>query len=71
MKKKSVTGKMKINEARQQSTMTSLFINTQILKFKSQLMFAFFAAVNHLSRPPRKQKFTSTSPKGHDCDRWI
>ena len=29
-------------------------------------MFVFFAAVNHLSGPLRKQKFTSTRSKGHD-----
>ena len=44
---------------------TALYINTQILKFKSQPMFAFFAAVNHLSGPLRKQKFTLTVSKGH------
>ena len=32
---------------------TALFTNMQILKFKIQLMIAFFAAVNHL-RPFRK-----------------
>ena len=31
--------------------LTALFKNTPILKFKSQLTFAFFAAVNHLSGP--------------------
>ena len=40
-------------------------IPTRILKFKSQLTFALFAAVNHLSGPLRKQKFTSTGSKGH------
>ena len=34
---------------------TVLFSNTQTAKFKSQLMFAFFAAVNHFSGPPRKK----------------
>ena len=43
----------------------ALFINTSILKFTIQLTFAFFAAVNHLSGPLRKQKFTSTGSKGH------
>ena len=33
------------------------FSKTQILKFKSQVTFAFFTAVNHLSRPLRKQMF--------------
>ena len=37
----------------------------QILQFKSQLTYAFYAAVNHLSRPLRKQKFTSAGSKGH------
>ena len=45
--------------------LTALFKNTRILKFKSQLTFAFFAAVNHLSGPRRKQKITSTGSKGH------
>ena len=40
-------------------------IPTRILKFKSQLTFALFAAVNHLSGPLKKQKFTSTGSKGH------
>ena len=29
--------------------LTALFKNRQILKFKSELTFAFFPAVNHLS----------------------
>ena len=37
----------------------------KFLKFKSQLMIAFFPAVNHLNRPPVKQNFTSTGSKGH------
>ena len=45
--------------------LTVLFINTWILKFKSQLMFAFFAAANHLSRPLRKQKATPAGSKDH------
>ena len=36
-------------------TITALFTNMQILKFKSQLIIAFFAAVSHLNRPLRKQ----------------
>ena len=28
-------------------------------------MFVFFAAINHLSRPLKKQKFTSTGLKVH------
>ena len=43
---------------------TALFTNMRILKFKSQLMIAFFAAVNHLNGPPRKQNFTLTGSKG-------
>ena len=34
------------------------FSKTQSLKFKSQLTFAFFAAVSHLGGPLRKQNFT-------------
>ena len=37
----------------------------QTLKFKSQLMFVFFASVNHLCGPLRKQAFTLTSSKVH------
>ena len=36
----------------------------RILKFKSQLTIAFFAAVNHLKGPLRKQNFTLTGSKG-------
>ena len=36
---------------------TGLFKNTRILKFKSQLMFAFFTAVNHLCGLLRKQVY--------------
>ena len=43
---------------------TTLFKNMQILKFKSPLTFAFFAAVNHFSRPFRKEKFISMGSKG-------
>ena len=39
------------------------------LKFKSQLMIAFFTAINHLKRPLRKQNFTLTGSKGHCL--WI
>ena len=46
-------------------TITALFTNMRILKFKSQLTIAFFAAVNHLDRPLRKQNFTLTGSKGH------
>ena len=37
--------------------LTALFINTRILKFKSQMAFAFFAAVNHLSGPRSSLNF--------------
>ena len=47
------------------SRVTALFTNMQILKFKSQLMIAFFAAVNHLNGPLRKQNFTLTGSKDH------
>ena len=38
------------------------------MKFKSQLTIKFFAAVNHLSRPLRKQNLASTVSKGHVWD---
>ena len=44
---------------------TALFTNMQILKSKSQLTIGFFAAVNHLDGPVRKQNFTLTGSKGH------
>ena len=46
------------------SSFTALFTNMRILKFKSQLKIAFFAAVNHLNGPLRKQNFTLTGSKG-------
>ena len=51
------------------------FKNTRILKFKSQLTFAFFAAVNQLSGPLRKH--TEVHFNGFKrswfviCDWWI
>ena len=54
--------------------LTALFINRQILKFKSELTFAFFPVISHLSWPLRKQNFTLTGSKGHGfviCDWWI
>ena len=48
---------------------TVLFKNTRIPKLKNQLTFAFFAAINHLRGPLRKQKFTSTGSKGHGL--WL
>ena len=44
--------------------LTALFTNMRILKFKSQLTIAFFAAVNPLNGPLRKQNFTFTGLKG-------
>ena len=40
------------------------FKNTRILKFKSQPTITFFAAVNHLNGPLRKQNFSLTGSKG-------
>ena len=52
---------------------TALFKNTWTLKFKSQLTFAFFAAVNHLRGPLRKHNCTQTGSKSSFfiCDWWI
>ena len=47
------------------SLITAVFTNMRILKLKSQLTIAFFAAVNHLNGPLRKQNFTLTGSKGH------
>ena len=44
---------------------TVLFKNTWILKFESQLTFAFCATINLLSGPLRKQNFTVTGSKSH------
>ena len=41
------------------------FSQMRILKFKSQLTIAFFAAVNHVNGPLREQNFTLTGSKGH------
>ena len=48
---------------------TAIFTNMLILKFKSQLLIAFFTAINHLNSPLRKQNFTLTGSKGHGL--WI
>ena len=58
---------MQFNEVEDKTMqdLTALFTNMRILKFKSQLTIAFFAAVNHLNRPLRKQHFTLTGSKGH------
>ena len=47
-----------------ESAFTALFTNMRILKFKSQLTIAFFAAVNHLNGPLGKRNFTLTGSKG-------
>ena len=39
---------------------------SQTCKFKSQLTIAFFAAVNHLNGPLRKQDSTLMGSKGQD-----
>ena len=44
---------------------TGLLTNMRIVKFKSHLTIAFFAAVSHLSGPLRKQNFALTGSKGH------
>ena len=49
----------------------ALFTNMRILKFRSQPTIAFFAAVNHLNGPLRKQNFTSRVEKVMVCDLWI
>ena len=49
----------------QTNTLTALFTNMRILKFKSELTIAFFTAVNHLNKPLRTQNFTLTGSKGH------
>ena len=46
-------------------TITALFTNMRILKFKRQLMIVFFAAFSHLNGPLRKLNFTLTGSKGH------
>ena len=58
---------MQFNEVQDKTVqdLTALFTNMRILKFKSQLTIAFFAAVNHLNGPIRKQYFTLTGSKGH------
>ena len=61
----------KDNLLRKALMLTSLFTNMRILKFRSQQTIAFFAAVNHLNRPLRKQNFTSRVQKVMVCDLWI
>ena len=57
---------MQFNEVEDKTMqdLTALFTNMRILKFKSQLTIVFFAAVNHLNGPLRKQNFTLTGSKG-------
>ena len=50
---------------------TVLFINTRILKFKSQLTFAFVTVVNHISGSFGKQKFSQWVQKTRICDLWL
>ena len=50
--------KIDLDKPKKITTITALFKNTRTLKFKSQLTFAFFAGVNHLNGPLRKQNFT-------------
>ena len=51
---------------------TALFKNTRTLKFKSQLTFAFFGAVNHLNGTLRKQlnSFKQVQ-RVMVCDLWL
>ena len=54
--------------------LTALFKNRRILKFKSELTFAFFPAVNDLSGPLSKQNCTLTGSKGRGLvifDWWL
>ena len=46
----------------------ALFTNMRIPKFRSQPTIAFFAGVNHLNGPLRKQNSTS---RVMVCDLWI
>ena len=46
-------------------SLTALFTNMRILKFKSCLHNCIFAAINHLNGPLRKQNYTLTGSKGH------
>ena len=53
---------------------TKLFKNTRTLKFKSQPTFGYFAPVNHLNKPLRKQKLYLNGFKRSwfvICDWWI
>ena len=51
---------------------TALFKNTLTLKFKSQLTYAFFAAINHLSGPLiGKRTLLQWVQKVMVCDLWL
>ena len=61
-----------INPIPHLAKLTALFTNVQILKFKSQLTIAFFAAVNHLIGPLRKLYFNGFKRSRFViCDWWI
>ena len=62
---KTCTDRKTVDELNFKVFFIALFKNTLTLKVKSQLTFAFFAAVNHLSGPLRKQNFTYTGSKCH------
>ena len=51
--------------------LTVLLKNMRTLKFKSQLTFAYFAAVSHLNGPLRKQNFTKRIQKVMVWDLWL
>ena len=55
----------KINQSFSLFTAYRVFQKHTNSKVKSQQLFVFFAAVNHLSGLLRKQNFTQTGSKGH------
>ena len=62
---RSAMAKMGSNRIFEHQLFIALYTNMRILKLKRQLTIAFFAAVNHLNGPLRKQNFTLTGSKGH------
>ena len=60
-------------ESRKKEGLTALFTNMRILKFKSQLANVFFAAVNHLNGPLRKQLYFNGFKRSWlvICEWWI
>ena len=54
----TINGETRFDHPQEMYCFTALSKNTRILKFKSQLTFVFFAAVNHLSESLTEQKFT-------------